>query len=291
MNASIRCYRLLMRFYPADFRAEFGDSVEQAFRDLLREAFRRSGYRGIVRLWLRILPDLAFSAWQLLTSSSADYLKWHFRLRWVLACGLGSVLANLVGGILAASGIQAMLTSIGLPERWTLGGVPALVCIALFQSMVLTRTFCRPARWIFFSGLGGLLGISFALAVSGMILPAGWDLPQRTLDLLLRGALFQAPAALVGFLVGLFQWFAFTNKSVSATRWALACMFGAYFAPVTSLVVIAGTFSLTGGRFFPVYLAGLMSGCVFGLITAGPLKRILWPDSREESSAPALLSD
>jgi len=292
---SIRCYRMLMRLYPADFRAELGDSVEQAFRDLLRDAFGRSGYAGILRLWFRIVPDFVFSIWQLLTSSSADYLKWYFRLRWVLACGLGSVLANIVTGILAASGILAFFISLGLPDRWTLGGVPAFLCIGLFQSLVLTRTYCRPSLWISLSALGGLVGVLCASILTAPFLSfaSSLETPPQGLDLLLLGFVRQAPTAVAGFCVGLFQWLAFKNKSVSATRWAFTCMFGAFLASLVSFV--GGTFLLwVGGpaaTLFFRYLPGFVAGCSFGLITAGPLKRILWPDSPEQSSTPELLPD
>jgi hypothetical protein len=82
---SIRCYRLMMRLYPAEFTNELGDSVDQAFRDLIRDAFRKRGYMGIVMLWFRTVPDFLFSIMELLTSTAGDYLKWYFRLRWILA--------------------------------------------------------------------------------------------------------------------------------------------------------------------------------------------------------------
>jgi hypothetical protein len=51
---SVRCYRQLMRIYPKEFTTAFGESVDQAFRDLARDAFRERGRLGVVLLWFRI---------------------------------------------------------------------------------------------------------------------------------------------------------------------------------------------------------------------------------------------
>ena len=106
---SIRCYRMLMHLYPREFRRELGDSIDQAFRDLLRDAFQKRGYAGIALLWFRILPDFVFSFFELLTSTGGDYLKWYFRLRWALACSLGLATGQLIAGILNSIGVAEFL--------------------------------------------------------------------------------------------------------------------------------------------------------------------------------------
>jgi len=58
-------YRALLFLYPPGFRRQFGSEMIQIFRDCCR-AERRSA--GVVRLWVHILTDLAFSVpreWQL----------------------------------------------------------------------------------------------------------------------------------------------------------------------------------------------------------------------------------
>jgi len=109
---SIRCYRWLMWLYPSSFVSELGDSVEQAFRDMLRDAFQKRGYLGIATLWFRIIPDFLFSAFELLTSTTGDYLKWYFRLRWVLACALG-----LGAGTNASGQVHAVGSAKAASER------------------------------------------------------------------------------------------------------------------------------------------------------------------------------
>ena len=51
-------YRLLLRLYPADFRARYGDDMVDFYRDRARGLSRRD----VLRLWTRLLPDLIGSA-------------------------------------------------------------------------------------------------------------------------------------------------------------------------------------------------------------------------------------
>ena len=53
-----RLYRRLLSLCPEDYRREYGHHMEQVFGDMRREN-RHAGRGGLVRLWLRVLPDLA----------------------------------------------------------------------------------------------------------------------------------------------------------------------------------------------------------------------------------------
>ncbi len=57
-----RVYRALLVAYPEEFRREYGRQMEQAFQDLCREENRRGGRVGLIKLWVRLGLDLAFSA-------------------------------------------------------------------------------------------------------------------------------------------------------------------------------------------------------------------------------------
>jgi hypothetical protein len=58
MNRHERIYRRLLRLYPADFRARFGNEMISLFREQLRDA-RSSGERNqIASMWARCLVDL-----------------------------------------------------------------------------------------------------------------------------------------------------------------------------------------------------------------------------------------
>jgi hypothetical protein len=55
-------YRALLSVYPKEFRDAYGREMEQTFRDLCREERRRGGVAGLVRLWARVVRDLASTA-------------------------------------------------------------------------------------------------------------------------------------------------------------------------------------------------------------------------------------
>ena len=61
VKASERIYSWLVRFYPAPFRAEFGNSMKQVFRDQCLAAVERKGTWGLLALWLRVLPDFVWT--------------------------------------------------------------------------------------------------------------------------------------------------------------------------------------------------------------------------------------
>jgi capsular polysaccharide biosynthesis protein len=52
-------YERLLLAYPRSHRAEYGPAMRQLFRDQCRDAWNESQNWGLVKLWLRVLPDLA----------------------------------------------------------------------------------------------------------------------------------------------------------------------------------------------------------------------------------------
>ena len=57
MKVSERWFRLLLRFYPVDFRDEMGDALVEAYRDRAREALSRGGLTRLLNVWLHALFD------------------------------------------------------------------------------------------------------------------------------------------------------------------------------------------------------------------------------------------
>ena len=51
-------YEVLLRAYPKSHREEYGPAMAQLFRDQCRDAWDESQNRGVMKLWLRVLPDL-----------------------------------------------------------------------------------------------------------------------------------------------------------------------------------------------------------------------------------------
>ena len=57
-----RLYRRLLRFYPGEFRARYGDEMVQLFGDQLRDATAGGRPSGTATVWLRTVVDLVTSA-------------------------------------------------------------------------------------------------------------------------------------------------------------------------------------------------------------------------------------
>jgi len=52
-------YKRLLLAYPRSHRVEYGPAMGQLFRDQCRDAWKESRNWGLLKLWLRVLPDLA----------------------------------------------------------------------------------------------------------------------------------------------------------------------------------------------------------------------------------------
>jgi len=277
-----------MRIYPKEFTAAFGESVDQAFRDLSRDAVRERGRVGLVLLWFRIVPDFVFSALELFTAKAGDYLKWSFRLRWLIACSAGFAM-----GILFSNSLQ----SLGLPKE--LSGIPLWLTVGIFQSMVLTGKNCSRTKWAVFGAAGALL----AAALTRAIMPD----PRVLLKILPVWAiiLLDIPAVIHGGIIGLFQSQAFRKAHLKSWRWILACSAGLYafwvvpietFSAMTSLIRVAQDAVGVEVPFnffeFANFLNFLLAGVIFGAITVVPLERMLQlQPSQTESLTPGLTSE
>src|SRR5215470_5206158 len=53
-----RFYRVLLRVLPFDFRSEFGDDMEEAFREQRAATARRKGSLGLIRMWWATITDI-----------------------------------------------------------------------------------------------------------------------------------------------------------------------------------------------------------------------------------------
>jgi len=58
LAVSHKVYGWLLRAYPPAHRAEYGPAMAQLFRDQSRDAWSEAQGWGMVKLWLRVLPDL-----------------------------------------------------------------------------------------------------------------------------------------------------------------------------------------------------------------------------------------
>ena len=55
---SEKIYRCLLLAYPGSHRAKYGAAMAQLFRDQCRDAWNESQNWGVMKLWIRVLPDL-----------------------------------------------------------------------------------------------------------------------------------------------------------------------------------------------------------------------------------------
>jgi hypothetical protein len=62
ISLSIACYRTLLIAYPAQHRRAYGPLMQQVFRDQCHAACAQGHMSGLLRLWLRTLPDIASTA-------------------------------------------------------------------------------------------------------------------------------------------------------------------------------------------------------------------------------------
>ena len=58
---SVRLYQALLVAYPTKFQQEYGSYMSQVFLDCCLRAFRQSGLKGMIKLWMITLLDLAQS--------------------------------------------------------------------------------------------------------------------------------------------------------------------------------------------------------------------------------------
>jgi hypothetical protein len=56
-----RIYRMLLRCYPRAHRTEYGELMEQLFRDQCRDARRKQGTFGLVAMWFQLPGDFIFT--------------------------------------------------------------------------------------------------------------------------------------------------------------------------------------------------------------------------------------
>jgi hypothetical protein len=303
---SIALYRALMQAYPKEFRKQYGEPVDQAFRDMYRDALQQRGYLGVALLWFNVIPDFLFSAGEVVLAKAGDFLKWRFRLQWVIACSAGFALARIIFLILYSNlglGIFKGVEGNGL--FWNViraAAVPAIfmASLGLIQSRVLAGRCFRKTQWVlygltgavlataifppFFSGggrMGNIAGVLIRLLED--LTPVGPPL-RNLLQAALHSVIRSIPLLILGAVVGAFQSAAIKNDAITRYRWMKACMAG-YF-----LSAVAGGFSIPvdgpSGKLYysllQLILASFAAGAVMGLFTSGPLERILFSVQTEK---------
>ncbi len=62
LDGSNRFFNVLLNLYPRDHRDDYAGSMRQVFSAQCSEAYSEKGFMGLFLLWLRILPDMGYTA-------------------------------------------------------------------------------------------------------------------------------------------------------------------------------------------------------------------------------------
>ena len=121
---SERAYAALLRLLPDEIRRDFGGDMRELFTDHLRTERRRAGIGGVLRLWLRTIPDLVYTAFHererdMLTAISQDA---RYAGRILRKHPVFTVVAILV----VALGVGAVSTIVSVANSVVLRPVPGL---------------------------------------------------------------------------------------------------------------------------------------------------------------------
>jgi hypothetical protein len=278
---SVHFYRLLMHAYPDEFRRRFGTSVEQAFRDMRRDAIEKHGYLGLALLWFHVIPDFLFSTAELLTRKAGDFLKWRFRLQWVVACSLGLGLARCIVLLIGLEFFRDLknLGGPGILLANLLQTTILMSSVALLQSRVLAGRCFRKWPWVAYSLAGTALAVVVLQPLFFAAAPEIWLLQRINESLghgLLRSAaqsvLLSIPMTLFGTIAGVMQAAAIKNDAITRYQWMRASAAGYFLSALVGGFAIPYPFE----SILQLLLTSVAAGALMGLVTSGPLERILF---------------
>ncbi len=168
---STRLYRWCLRIYPPRFRQMYGPSMAQVFRDCCRDAWRQSGYAGLLQLYFPTLFELIVTGLRERLEEGIDMAQW---VRW-------SGTLAILGGLLWSWGVLVGASRpLGIPDGpyRDLEGITwvwwvALVGMALGAAGLYTRL----------RGRGGRLGwVGLALVIGSLVSFPVYSLASRVWD-------------------------------------------------------------------------------------------------------------
>ena len=180
ITLSLFCYRLLLLFFPARFRREYGHHMAQVFRDCCLKTYRMTGFPGMFSLWVLTLFDFLKTVIEENLERGTHMTSEKF----IRLSGLLALLGGLMLGILylADPFIHDTMENIYVSVSVTLMGV-GLVGVYLKQKESI--------------GMVGLAG--FSLALAGFAALAAGIVVSELWGLIFLGAVMLIPVGLVFF--------------------------------------------------------------------------------------------
>jgi len=240
-----RVYRALLRLYPQPFRSRFGDELVQLAGDLLRDARDARANRGVGRMWLGLLLDVAMTA-------PAEHLEQrrvaHSLTRPAPAVMKALGLLGILGGLLL---VVAFVPD--LPWSWLVFNLRLVLFEVGAIAVIVAVLSLRPSRWRWPMLL---VGATAALANA-------WHLVM-TIMFVNRP---QPPAPDAEFrpiygLAAMTMWFADAAFALVAFRLGVASKWGSLSLAVGSILAVTGVSGLgltqlLGDLAEPVTLVGV----------------------------------
>lgn len=150
-----RIYRLLLRAYPPDFRAEYGREMVLLFRDQCRESdVRTLGFWAAV-IWdvARSAPALRLDAWRARASENTQTIEVIMKLAAMLTLLLGGVLGILNAGIEWGAALQQTVQGPHTLSLVLAVLASALLLVAGVATLSGTRRSQQAARLALFASL------------------------------------------------------------------------------------------------------------------------------------------
>ena len=253
-------YRVLLAFYPAGFRAEFGDEMQAVFEATMLEA-EKTDWPRMLALFGREIRDWPGAVWREhwsaltekeLSMTTIKKPEWFFYPTWIILTMLCvpiafaldlvvlRVITNFVGDFIYVDGVRH-ITEDYLVE-YTFVPIVSLV-MGVLQYGLLRRYLPRMGWWVLATTGGWLLG---ALLISG------WRNFGTSFDLDLA-------LIMLGFSIGVGQWLLLRRRLPRAGWWI-----GANVVGWVLLGLITGDplhqFDLLALGFLPTCVTAVMFG-------------------------------
>ena len=258
-----RFYAALLRLYPHQFRAKFGDEMKAIFRQAIADHDRTGkSFRFFLRELRDLLPNLAREHWYALIKKEFHMTiikkpDWTFYPVWVILTTLCIPIAfildlvilkaiiSIVGDFIYVNGVQHVTEDYLF--SYTFVPVSGLLT-GVLQYWLLRRYLPRMGWWVLATTGGWLLGLLIILIPGWLDF---WKFEVFDLDLAF---------ILMGLSIGVGQWLLLRHRLSQAGWWVVATVLG------WSLLSLLTTGNSIGQ--YGLLILGFLPACVTAMVFA-----------------------